>query len=254
LYDFHIYKRVRHNINDMRINSFIELITYFESVKSRNNLVFRGQGDKDWKLIPKSGRPEYWNNYSNSASEKGIFEAWVRYSKSFIEKVSNNLWDYLAIAQHFGLATRLLDWSKNPLIASYFACSEATNKDAALYSLKILEVNNPTIVDPFDISGFKVFYPSGLSNRIVSQRGVFTISGKPNIPIDKGSDFEIKKIEINKDAKMDILDSLNFLNINELSILQDITSLSTFLNNFILKQAKNKSLLDLGMLPGETDN
>jgi hypothetical protein len=229
----------------MKINNFKELISLIDDYKLKNNIIFRGQGDKEWKLIPKSGRPEFWENYSPSATEKGVFEAWIRYSKLFLTKDPNNLWDYLAIAQHYGLSTRLLDWTKNPLVATYFACSEAMDKDAYIYILTVDEVKIPSIDDPFDCKGYKVFFPSGLASRIINQRGVFTISEEPNVPVDKNSDFEIEKILIKKNAKTDILESLNFLNINELSIFQDLVSLSNYLNDYIKHFDKSKTIDDI---------
>ena len=49
-------------------------------------------------------------------------------------KESYNDWDMLTIAQYHGLATRLLDWSFNPLVAAYFAVKDFEDCDAVIYA------------------------------------------------------------------------------------------------------------------------
>lgn len=57
-------------------------------------------------------------------------------------KESYNDWDMLTIAQYHGLATRLLDWSFNPLVAAYFAVKDFEDCDAVIYAyLKKSDIN-----------------------------------------------------------------------------------------------------------------
>lgn len=227
-----------------KITSFVDLITYFNRHTDKKNLIFRGQGDKNWKLVPKSGRSGYLEYYADDLSEKFIFQAWMRYAKAFIPKDPDNLWDWLAIAQHYGLATRLLDWSKNPLVAAYFACSEELDKDGVIFICQVSDFN-PPIKDPFDFKGVSIFFPTGLASRIISQRGVFTISDTPSKPISRIKSYAIEKIEIEQQAKSEILNALSFYNINKFSLFQDLQSLSEFLNDYVVSPRKNKSLEDI---------
>ncbi|MEX8546905.1 MAG: hypothetical protein V5804_04815 [Mucilaginibacter sp.] len=88
--------------------------------------------------------------------------------------------------------------------------------------------------DPFDITSSGFFYPKGLTARVISQRGVFSISHEPTISLEKNiKEYEFIKIVINKKSKKEIQKQLEQYGINEYSIYQDLDSLSDYLNRFI---------------------
>src|SRR5690606_29182964 len=92
---------------------------------------FRGQSDARWGLVPKAGRKTF-----NNAYDKEIFRHWKRRAIGLLKRNYDRDIDYLAVAQHTGLPTRLLDWSHNPLIAFFFAVNENENIDGAIYAYK----------------------------------------------------------------------------------------------------------------------
>jgi hypothetical protein len=192
--------------------------------------IFRGQADYEWGLIPKIGR------MSSTLTEKDLFEAWKRYALHYLTREPRNNWDWLAIAQHHGLATRLLDWTKSPLNAIFFAVDKnLTQNDAAIFAMEVPQRRSKINyrVSPFGIEDYKVFFPKGLSPRILSQRGVFTITPRITEPFENIiGNIELHKIRISYTAFPEIRRFLDFYNVNHFTIYQDIDSLSDYLNTY----------------------
>lgn len=230
-------------LQKMKIKTFIDLIEFLESQKKLNNLIFRGQSNHSWEVIPKSGRKGFSDKYPETLSEQNVFKSWKRYAKFHLTKYPDNNWDWLAIAQHHGLATRLLDWTKNPLVSAYFTSYENFDKDGVIYYYELEDIIDfdETQIDPFQIKGFNVFFPSGFASRIINQRGVFTITDKPEIGLKKQLKTKLKEIIIPKEVKEDILQSLDFYGINKMSLFNDLDSLSNYLNEYVLNVHKNKN-------------
>jgi len=225
----------------MKIKNFSDLINELEPLKKNNDLIFRGQSNKDWGLLPKSGRNGFSEKYTETLPERQVFNSWKRYAKSHISKHPETEWDWLAIAQHHGLATRLLDWTKNPLVSAFFACIENKDIDGVIYYYKLTDVFelNERITSTFDFKGFNIFFPSGLVSRIINQRGIFTITDKPTVGLEKQLKGDLKKIIISKEAKETIIMSLDFYGINKMSLYNDLDSLSEYLNDYVANNHNN---------------
>ncbi|MDE6737277.1 MAG: FRG domain-containing protein, partial [Treponemataceae bacterium] len=79
-----------------------------------NPVCYRGQTNANYLLSPSSLR-------NDPANENRMIEAFIRYFAHEVD-VCKNAVEKLALMQHFGLKTRFLDISENPLAALYFAC------------------------------------------------------------------------------------------------------------------------------------
>ena len=144
--------------------------------------VFRGQSQK-WPLKPTAGRSD---RYSKSR-ELQLFNEFKRLASPMIDRsqVATD-WDWLFLAQHHGLPTRLLDWTTNPLIAAYFACETSARgkRDGEIIAVEIADVGRISEDDlaagPFDVRQTRFMFPTVVAPRIASQRGLFSVHATPD--------------------------------------------------------------------------
>lgn len=98
---------------------------------------FRGHSDCSYQLIPSVFRPLKDNdgNITGYYDEAKLLKEFIRIHPEAREKHRDNL-ELLTYAQHYGLPTRLLDWTTNLLVAILFACKDKLDKDANLVTYK----------------------------------------------------------------------------------------------------------------------
>ena len=144
--------------------------------------IFRGQ-KQHWPLKPSVGRATSYD----ASRELQLFNEFRRLARPMVDRsrVADE-WDWLFLAQHHGLPTRLLDWTTNPLIAAYFACqpSPKGKRDGEIIAVEIASVGALSASEmargPFSISETKFAYPSVVAPRISSQRGLFSVHAQPS--------------------------------------------------------------------------
>ena len=116
----------------------IKEISYNDPIDNKNIYrCFRGQANKNWELIPSLFRDNNLDEYKLLKESRRIL--WKELN------IFNSL-EQLTLLQHYGLPTRLLDVTMNPLVALYFAClppkEEKVDVDGAVYIIDLKEENN----------------------------------------------------------------------------------------------------------------
>ena len=147
------------NTQEKQINNLEELIEYLNKLLlDKNHLyVFRGYS-KEEEMLPKLIR--------KNAVEKEfqLLDCFEKYALRYISNVNGAL-DLLAYAQHFGLPTRLLDFTYNPYIALFFALnSEKQENDDPNYYIRYCDVKENVLLNGLPLTSNR----SGLSHTGVS--------------------------------------------------------------------------------------
>lgn len=159
-------------------------LTYFG--KPRGRWVFRGHSDINYTLIPSVGRGPYASKYTKKY-DREMFKMFRREAHGFLGLLPSSEWDWLALAQHHGLPTRLLDWTHNVLVALYFAVESNAETDGQIFALYGLAEAPETVLEssPFEIPSPVKYYPNIVSPRIRAQEGLFVACAELEIPLDQ---------------------------------------------------------------------
>jgi hypothetical protein len=204
---------------------------------------FRGQADAAWLLIPKAGRQDYC---LSNGRDIGRFNHWRKDAIAYFERLPENVWECLALAQHHGLATRLLDWSFNPLVATYFTCCEIPEADGAVYLYDPIKFVKEDVLTIDDAPTGSVFIPRAIAARILQQKGAFTVHNPPSeaIPLGphsvlEGEDNQLK-IVIPCEMKKELLLILDDYGINRVTLFPGLDGWSSHVNWETLVMVQNR--------------
>jgi hypothetical protein len=134
--------------------------------------------------------------------------------------------DWLVVAQHHGLPTRLLDWSLSPLVACFFAVNDLSDTDGAIFIYNVKSFRKEEVIDVHNLREITAFMPSHSTKRIAMQSGFFTIHPTSKIQLNDGS---ISKLIIPSERKRYFLDRLSKYGVHHGTIYPDLDGLSAYI-------------------------
>jgi len=212
-------------------------------------LWFRGCTDKAYDLTPSIARHGIDIN-----SETPLINLFKQNAVQFVRDRPQSEWEWLFLARHHSVPTRLLDWTESPLVGLYFATksqgidSKNDERDGSLWVLiptslnKEAYINSPNLpVFEDDDEHLQNYLPTKLaresttefnpiagiaarhSTRMQAQRSVFTVTHRKQISIEKvGKGEHIGRFVIPSTQKALIRRQLQVLSVDDLSVFPEL--------------------------------
>lgn len=244
------------------ISAISTLEEYIEHVDhAKNNILkseyawFRGHSNYDFKLVPTILRN---TNYSIEMERK-LNQEFQDKAKGFISNYADfDEAELYFLMQHYGLKTRLLDWTEGSLIALFFSLKlsqgDSEHKNPCIWMINPMDMNqysqginqiirvseNKNLLDKYfghnqsDNKLEPIAISSTYSNqRILRQKGCFTVhrSNKDLLHLyRKVRSNKIVRILIDRKKASQILKQLNLAGISESAIFPDLEGLTRELN------------------------
>ncbi|MDX5593788.1 FRG domain-containing protein [Pseudovibrio sp. SPO723] len=205
-------------------------------------VIYRGQS-RPGSLLPSIAR--HMPNWNSTDIEKRMIVKLRQIGAAHISAKESD-WEVLVKAQHYGLKTRLLDWTSNPLAALWFACNGVLSHNRQytyIYMLDTRELDmQPDLQKgPWDQEKTRVYRPHLNNPRVIAQNGYFTVHQYSEhfgkfLSLDHAPDVyaKITEFKIPKDCVRGIMASLSYLGIGAASLYPDLQGVCNAINQQFL--------------------
>lgn len=281
------------SVDNTNLRTKLSKLFVHRKEESKLHFVFSLSGGEEKEelreLLDVMGREETGKLYRGQANSTWKLDASLTREKKYLEHESEMYYDILSLKpdafindrsvyermitmQHFGMPTRLMDITRNPLVAIFFACNnlDRAKSDGVVYTfapksnefrnfedddLKKLKKlfdkqNGDDETDEF-LNGICFIKGIAKNQRINSQSGDFIFVGKGLNTQKELHDLPTLTIVIDAPTKKVLLEQLESLNIHGGAVYPDLTHMSNYIRNKFLfeKRLEKDFTIDID-LPG----
>lgn len=247
--------------DDTPVNSVVE---YLECLRLRqltdasahgSLTLFRGQENSTWDLLPGIARPPFGvsdictdpDNPDDKSKERRLFIVFRDHAPSHLPQwvwtgtTEHVRWKQIAVAQHYRLPTRFLDWTSNPLVALFFACERVLRQDEGVSyssvtffrgkettSIESLARRNtrPPVYEGVASGQAALAFvrPPDIDHRITAQSSFFSISADPRTKLEPDG-----VILVPEPARQTIRTQLNVMGFNRKNLFPGLEGIADHL-------------------------
>lgn len=240
-------------MKDDTIRSIDNLINNIETIRSTNrkgdvveHLWYRGQGNCTWRLIPSIQRTDL-----SEEEERHLANDFYICASHIMGDVPErgNYPYWIALMQHYGLPTRVLDWSQSPLVALYFALKPVVDADACIWVLRpgalnarmgdksLHPIDSKTVQrmlqsafighEDSEIPSILACYSVGNDRRMYVQQSCFTVHHSRDVDLEElEQESIVHRLVIPKENKKILYQQLSILGIRQSTLFPDLDHIS----------------------------
>ncbi|MCC7144632.1 MAG: FRG domain-containing protein [Candidatus Eisenbacteria bacterium] len=228
--------------SDVEIKALSDFFAVFQSLLTDSSMYwFRGHPRLDFDLAPSALR---YKTAEERDRALGLVAEMKRYLEMKLDRPpgANDRLGWMQVAQHYGLPTRLLDWTQNAAVALFFTCSAAPDANGLVVVMNPIELNQQvdpkrprvlnyeldrTVIEPYmTLNGTKrrggrptiAINPTWNTERIALQQGAFTLHGSRHFAIDGRQVASLIGVPILREHKAALLSELERVGIGEMFI------------------------------------
>ena len=226
------------------ITSTSEYVSFIQArpPRKREYVLYRGQRE-NMALLPRIARLRLQRSIPET--ERRMLQHLKRQALPHLGLLPDTDWDWLALAQQFGMATRLLDWTQNPLAALWFAVEKPPAREGTqqkegvvwVFRAKESDLASTSEEDPFSGQLTKVFQPDHITPRLAAQSGWFTVhkyvsSKKRFVRFEQHTRYkkQLAKLTVPGPCFADLREQLDRLGVNAAALFPDVAGLCAHLS------------------------
>jgi hypothetical protein len=242
-------------MEEVRVSNWNEFVALTADL---DGWAFRGQQDARWKL--NSSLSRYFEAFISDRAtwrirEERAIRIFRRKAHNYLQNaaVLDNDLRCIALMQHHGAPTRLIDFTKSAFVAAFFALESAV-EDAAVYALNTPQLWNATpvsqpglnreVIDPRREGNFERYFmhngneilwigePTEMDQRLVAQSGTVVVPGVLDKPLNeilrqyRDAGTLIRKLVLPREMREEAMKALYRMNITNATLFPDLDGLA----------------------------